>query len=155
MTENEIQQAIQVLQRLNRDGAGLEGLSEELRVQLMTEASRLSRPSKLDLKARNREISKARQRRIVAQDKKARASTGIREARRNPVFSAPPLISNSESSNESAKLGRGRSCYVCKREFNTVHFFYDSMCEPCAEFNYRKRFQTASLVGQVALITGA
>jgi NAD(P)-dependent dehydrogenase (short-subunit alcohol dehydrogenase family) len=29
------------------------------------------------------------------------------------------------------------------------------MCESCAEFNYKKRFQTASLVGKTALITGA
>ena len=29
------------------------------------------------------------------------------------------------------------------------------MCAECAEFNYKKRFQTASLHGQVALITGA
>ena len=29
------------------------------------------------------------------------------------------------------------------------------MCPECSEFNYAKRFQTASLEGQVALITGA
>ena len=29
------------------------------------------------------------------------------------------------------------------------------MCPKCSEFNYAKRFQTASLKGQVALITGS
>ena len=48
-----------------------------------------------------------------------------------------------------------RACYICKHEFTKVHFFYDTMCPSCAEFNYAKRFQTASLKNQVALITGA
>jgi NAD(P)-dependent dehydrogenase (short-subunit alcohol dehydrogenase family) len=37
----------------------------------------------------------------------------------------------------------------------SLHFFYDAMCPRCAEFNYKKRFQTASLQGQTALITGS
>ena len=48
-----------------------------------------------------------------------------------------------------------RACYICKNEFTKVHFFYDTMCPSCAEFNYAKRFQTASLEGPSALITGA
>jgi NAD(P)-dependent dehydrogenase (short-subunit alcohol dehydrogenase family) len=44
---------------------------------------------------------------------------------------------------------------VCKAEFIQLHQFYDAMCPKCAEFNYQKRFQTASLAGQVALITGS
>jgi NAD(P)-dependent dehydrogenase (short-subunit alcohol dehydrogenase family) len=36
-----------------------------------------------------------------------------------------------------------------------VHFFYDSMCAPCAELNWTKRRQTADLTGRVALLTGA
>src|SRR5208282_5770410 len=48
-----------------------------------------------------------------------------------------------------------RACYICKNGFTKVHFFYDAMCPACAEFNYAKRFQTASLEGQVALSAGA
>jgi NAD(P)-dependent dehydrogenase (short-subunit alcohol dehydrogenase family) len=44
---------------------------------------------------------------------------------------------------------------VCKAEYRAVHFFYDSMCAACGDFNYRKRNQTAPLDGRVALITGA
>jgi hypothetical protein len=44
---------------------------------------------------------------------------------------------------------------VCKRPFTRVHFFYDSMCGPCAELNWTKRNQTADLRGRVALVTGA
>ena len=44
---------------------------------------------------------------------------------------------------------------MCKEEFTELHFFYDTMCKKCGDLNYRKRFQTAPLHGQVALITGA
>ncbi|AUX41428.1 oxidoreductase [Sorangium cellulosum] len=53
------------------------------------------------------------------------------------------------------ELARPRKCYVCKAEFRKVHFFYDSMCTPCGDFNYTKRSQTAPLDGRVALVTGA
>jgi NAD(P)-dependent dehydrogenase (short-subunit alcohol dehydrogenase family) len=36
-----------------------------------------------------------------------------------------------------------------------VHRYYDSMCEPCGDFNYAKREQTADLSGEYALVTGA
>jgi NAD(P)-dependent dehydrogenase (short-subunit alcohol dehydrogenase family) len=39
--------------------------------------------------------------------------------------------------------------------YEELHFFYDSMCQACGDFNYAKRFQTASLAGRVAVITGA
>jgi NAD(P)-dependent dehydrogenase (short-subunit alcohol dehydrogenase family) len=43
---------------------------------------------------------------------------------------------------------------VCKTEFHELHHFYDQMCRPCAELNYRKRDQTADLRGRIALVTG-
>src|SRR6185437_2032784 len=48
-----------------------------------------------------------------------------------------------------------RNCYVCKEPFTRLHHFYDSMCPTCGPENYAKRFQTASLAGRTALITGA
>ena len=36
-----------------------------------------------------------------------------------------------------------------------VHRYYDSLCEPCGDFNYAKREQTADLAGHYALVTGA
>lgn len=48
-----------------------------------------------------------------------------------------------------------RECYVCKEVFTSLHHFYDTMCTACGDFNYAKRFQTADLTGQVALVTGA
>ena len=36
-----------------------------------------------------------------------------------------------------------------------MHRYYDSLCEPCGDFNYAKREQTADLAGHYALVTGA
>ena len=60
-----------------------------------------------------------------------------------------------ESKNNDNRLNSPRNCYVCKAEFVELHHFYDAMCPKCAKFNYEKRFQTAPLTGQVALITGS
>jgi len=53
------------------------------------------------------------------------------------------------------RVEAARMCYVCKADFHELHHFYDQMCPPCAELNYRKRDQTADLRGRVALVTGA
>ena len=90
-------------------------------------------------------------------ERRMRAATGIRKAREASVFSAPLQIQgpDPETFASADKLETPRNCYVCKAEFKTLHHFYDTMCPDCAEFNYQKRFQTASLKGQVALITGS
>ena len=38
--------------------------------------------------------------------------------------------------------------------YKQLHFFYDQLCESCAEFNYRKRLQDADLRGRIAFVTG-
>ncbi len=53
------------------------------------------------------------------------------------------------------RVDTARICYVCKTAFHELHHFYDQMCGPCAELNWRKRNQTADLHGRVALVTGA
>ncbi len=146
-----VRAAIQVLEKLSHNGAGLDNLPEDLRVKLMTAAGQLSRPDKNAIRARNRDIHRQRRQRVLGADKQARRQTGIRAARRETVFSAPAQI----TAREGVTLQIPRNCYVCKAEYRQVHFFYDSMCASCAEFNYNKRFQRADLTGQVALITGA
>ena len=39
--------------------------------------------------------------------------------------------------------------------YDTLHHFYDTMCPECGDFNYAKRFQTADLTDQVAVVTGS
>ncbi len=47
-----------------------------------------------------------------------------------------------------------QNCYICKRDYTEIHFFYDQLCPECAAFNYAKRTETADLTGRVALVTG-
>ncbi len=54
---------------------------------------------------------------------------------------------------EAVEVGR-QHCYVCKGAFHELHHFYDQLCPPCAELNYRKRGELADLSGRVALVTG-
>lgn len=155
MTSDEIKNCLTVLTRLNSEVCALDGIDEELRIALMREAGRLSRPGKLEMRQRNRTNMLARRRKLNAADKSVRAATGIREARRKTVFVAPARIEGASQGPTTSKLGKSRKCYVCKVDYDELHFFYDSMCTKCGEFNYKKRFQSASLEGQVALITGA
>jgi NAD(P)-dependent dehydrogenase (short-subunit alcohol dehydrogenase family) len=64
-------------------------------------------------------------------------------------------IDSTASSEPARTVIKERACYVCKTRFHDLHFFYDSLCGPCGDFNYAKRSQTAQLAGRVALITGS
>ena len=153
---DQIAACIDVLESLVRNSAQLANLSEAQRVALFKAAGRLSRPAKDEIRVRNKDIDRERRKKIIAGDRSLRAATGIREARLNAVFIAPAQLTGiSEDKNDERVLKSARNCYVCKAEFTRLHFFYDSMCPTCADFNYKKRFQTARLDGQVALITGS
>lgn len=132
-------------------------LSESERVELMKITGRISRPSRDELRQRTRMGRKSRRQVLVKKERDVRALTGIRSARDNSVFEAPAraIGVNPGALIEDFELSSARNCYVCHTEFTKLHFFYDTMCQKCAEFNYKKRFQTADLRGQVALITGS
>jgi NAD(P)-dependent dehydrogenase (short-subunit alcohol dehydrogenase family) len=51
-------------------------------------------------------------------------------------------------------LSTPRRCYVCKEQYDRLHFFYDYLCPPCGDLNYSHRLQRADLTGRVALVTG-
>jgi NAD(P)-dependent dehydrogenase (short-subunit alcohol dehydrogenase family) len=157
-THDDVQRCIEVMEDLLQNSARLAELPEDRRLALLMVAGKLSRPTKDEMRIRTKEADKLRRRTVVSHDRKARASTGIREARQNTIFTAPIQLAgesnHAEIPNERI-LKSPRNCYVCKAEFSHLHFFYDSMCMECAKFNYAKRFQNASLKGQVALITGS
>jgi len=150
---------IPVLEALADQSELLAMLPEDKRIALITAAGRISRPDKKEIKKRNKDKQRLKRLAIVEKEKRLRASTGIRKAREETVFTAPLMISHDTPEGGETRfidsLETPRNCYVCKAEFTLVHHFYDSMCPDCAEFNYQKRFQTASLKGQVALITGS
>ncbi|MEE4262962.1 MAG: SDR family oxidoreductase [Desulfobacteraceae bacterium] len=152
----EIDHCIGLLTHMVNNSDAFVSLPKEKQLELIKIAGQLSRPDRHQLKRRNKAIRKMKRQPLVSAERKARAATGIRLAREAAVFSAPLQLSDStESTRGPLVLDSPRNCYVCKAEFSQLHFFYDTMCPSCAELNYRKRFQTADLTGQVALITGS
>jgi len=155
-TTKEIDHCISMLTHMVNNSEDFVVLPKEKQIELIKIAGQLSRPDCHQLKQRNKAIRKIKRQQIVSAERKARAATGIRIAREAAVFSAPLQLSDStESTKGNLVLQSPRNCYVCKAEFTQMHFFYDTMCPGCAELNYQKRFQTADLKGQVALITGS
>jgi len=147
---------LSTLQALVEDGSKMAELPQDLREALMTAAGRLVRPNRTEWRLRNKQIRKSLKQKQIHADKAARDSTEIRKLRQNTVFQAPLIASSGSAGDaEKVRLKKPRKCYVCKSEFSVLHFFYDSMCSPCGDFNYGKRFQTTRLDGQVALITGS
>ena len=161
-TLSAIRACIPVLEQLVEKSELLVHLSEKERIALVTAAGKISRPDRREIKKRNKEKKQQQRRAVVNKERHLRAATGIRRAREAEVFTAPgqidqlPCTTGKTAPHHPEKfLKTPRNCYVCKAEFTRLHHFYDAMCPACAEFNYRKRFQTASLKGQVALITGS
>lgn len=159
-SEQDIRECIEFLEGLADNDVELAHLTKEQRVALMKAAGRISRPDRDQIRKRHKDRARLKAQNIDAHERKVRAATGIRSARQVNVFTAPKQlgadeIQRTQEAFKELQLIRGRGCYVCKERFTQVHFFYDSMCPKCAELNYSKRFQTADLTGQVALITGS
>jgi hypothetical protein len=157
VTTEEIDRCIQLLTRLT-ENASLAATVEYARLLALSEAAgRFSRPNKNAIRLQHKAFYAARRAKTQREDRHARATTGIREARTEVVFQAPPQITSGEQSSDrkDRTLKSARNCYVCKALFTKLHFFYDLMCADCADFSYKKRFQSAPLHGQVAVITGA
>jgi NAD(P)-dependent dehydrogenase (short-subunit alcohol dehydrogenase family) len=117
-------------------------------------------PDQAEIKRRLKAIRRAHGEAKREVDRSARSATTIRATRTHSVFVAPPRVlpvaeATIASELTPRELQNPDICYICKSEFTTLHHFYDSLCPSCAEFNYEKRFQTCSLQGRVALITGA
>ncbi|HVZ73361.1 MAG TPA: SDR family oxidoreductase [Polyangia bacterium] len=140
-------------------------LSPDVRLRLLQAAGRLSRPRRDEARARAKAFRRRERAAVNAADEATLARTGIRVARRAPLYPTPsPLLGTSSSSGdapaeqpatEAPRLREPGKCYVCKAPFVELHAFYDQMCPPCAAFNWEKRHQTADLRGRTALITGA
>ena len=161
-TPEELQRCLDILESIREDRTLLTEIPDDLRIAFLIAAGRVSRPTRDDNRKGAKAFRRIVRKKIQTHDRDVRAATEIRAARRADVFTAPPQLVQGEGSggptdeaHETRELLKPRSCYVCKIEFTRLHFFYDAMCESCSELNYKKRFQTASLDGRVAMITGA
>jgi NAD(P)-dependent dehydrogenase (short-subunit alcohol dehydrogenase family) len=166
----ELVRLIELLEQLADADAPVVGLDEELHRRLRIAAGRLARP---EPEARRR-FARARRRTARrtdrARDDAALEARSNRARKRALAFPAPPpgldvsephrrLLAHQARERETApdtrRLESPRDCYVCKAPYVELHPHYDSMCPPCAAFNWAKRHQTADLTGRVALVTGA
>jgi len=154
LSQTQIDTCISILEKLVGDTNQVFDLPEEKRIALMSAAGSLTRPSREEFSRRKKDSKKATKRKMIERDKHARKETGIRSAREATIFIAPTLIELS-GKNKELELESPRNCYVCKAVYTKLHHFYDTMCTDCGDFNYAKRFQTADLTRQVAVVTGS
>jgi NAD(P)-dependent dehydrogenase (short-subunit alcohol dehydrogenase family) len=151
---DEVRRCTRLLETVVENRLLMLGLPDSDRIALLAAAGSLVHPDR-DAKARlAKALRRTRKETKRNHDRDIRATTEIRSMRRAAVFTAPQLPPPPSQGPERL-LEVPRKCYVCKGEYRKLHFFYDSMCGECADFNYAKRTQRAPLSGKVALITGA
>jgi NAD(P)-dependent dehydrogenase (short-subunit alcohol dehydrogenase family) len=156
ISDDDLRACVRVLRAIEADRSHLTRLTQEQRRELLTLAGLVAKPERHDLVKMAKAFRRAEREAAKEHDRKAIEQAGLRVQRRSPVYAPlrlePP---RPEDLDERPRLNKERDCYVCKQPFAKVHRYYDSMCEPCGEFNYAKREQTADLSGHYALITGA
>ena len=86
---------------------------------------------------------------IVQSARKPSGSAGA-----SPKVNDKPAAKVKPSKPPPSRAALDKDCYVCKQPYGAVHPFYDQLCQPCGDFNYAKRTETADLRGRVALLTG-
>ncbi|MBC7541109.1 MAG: SDR family oxidoreductase [Candidatus Sericytochromatia bacterium] len=156
ISSEELATCSRLLEALAGDLTLLAKFPQAERIRLLMAAGQVIHPEKADVIKRRRAGRKENKETKRSLDRSLRAATTIRSLRTDSVFVPPPrLLLSAEEEDIGADLLHPRACYVCKGAYRKVHAFYDSMCPPCARFNYDKRFQTARLDGRVVLITGA
>jgi len=162
--ERKVQQATELLESIGQDYGSLAELSQEVRKRFLIAAGRIARPGPWDRKALADAALARRKAKKKQHDEDLLDQTGIRQSRRQPVFSPWTHGGTVDAEGRNvrhdvepprAKLKSALTCYICKGAFDKLHFFYDSLCPSCAELNWAKRTPKADLHDRVALLTGA
>jgi hypothetical protein len=153
--------AAEILEKAVGNRALLAELSEAERTRLLTAAGAIYCP---DVNERRRLVkAKVRRRKAekIRRDESKLNETGIRKLRREKVFTTPNVIPPKNFQQHEVKdnpefreVVEPQNCYICKKDYSTIHHFYDQLCPTCAELNWVKRTETADLRGRVALLTG-
>ena len=152
----------ELLESIADDRQLLDRLPAEDRERLHQVVARVYNP---DPVARRRSIKAAERERRAVEIQREEAvlhETGIRTLRRRPVFTTPNVFPPrgfeprdvERDETERREFLEPQHCYVCKQKYSVIHHFYDQLCPPCAELNFRKRTELADLRGRVALLTG-
>ena len=159
--ETRLRAATELLETIANDRALLAQISATDRSRLVQASGQVYCPSPVE----RRRLVKASQRQRRAAKTQADDAvlheTGIRKLRRQAVFTTPNVFppENFEQKEvvddpDFREVVEPQNCYICKQDFSQIHHFYDQLCPPCADLNFRKRTETADLRGRVALLTG-
>ncbi len=163
---------LELLEDFAANRARIGQLPEDVRKRLLAACGRLIGASKGDLRQERRSA-----RSQAAVDKRERKLQALRNAALRRIRSdgkinssalpahALPLRATAEreasqlesqlrQAHVETVLEQPHACYICKAPYTQVHFFYDSMCKSCGDFNFQKRSEFADLSGRVALVTG-
>jgi NAD(P)-dependent dehydrogenase (short-subunit alcohol dehydrogenase family) len=156
-----LRDAAELLESIAIDRSLLAGLPEEDRTRLLHAAGRVSRPDAVD---RRRLVQATKRERKIAKANRAEtvlSNTGIRRLRRETVFMTPNVFPPArfeqrdvEDDPDFREAVEPQNCYICKKDFSSIHHFYDQLCPSCADLNFAKRTESADLHGRVALLTG-
>ena len=159
-----VQAMTAALELLADDRESLGQLPAQDRARLQQAVANLYHPDPVARRVKLKVAEKARRTAQILAEDAVLNSTGIRALRRRPVYTtqnqfAPEDFAPSDvNTHADALLPREaldpRHCYVCKKKYSTIHFFYDQLCPACAALNFAKRTESADLDGRLALLTG-
>ncbi|HEY4414774.1 MAG TPA: SDR family oxidoreductase [Verrucomicrobiae bacterium] len=156
----QLKTAVEILEQVVANRAVLAQIPVEERTRLLKVAGEVFCP---EVDERRRLVkAKVRQRKQekILRDQSRLNETGIRKLRREKVFTTPNVFPPKDFVQAEVKepdfheVVEPQNCYICKKDYSTIHHFYDQLCPACAELNFFKRTETADLRGRVALLTG-
>jgi len=160
--------ATETLELAAADRSVLALLSDDEHRRLREAAAAIIDPDTRARRTMAKALARRRRHEKAGDDDRVLEATGIRALRRLPVFTTPNVFPPRDfepkdvpPQSDSTRDGRGtrdshvsRCCYICKRQYSTVHHFYDRLCDSCGDANFAKRTELADLRGRVALLTG-
>ncbi len=157
----QLKAAAEILEKAASNRALLAELSVEDRTRLLTAAGNIYCPDVAQRRRLVKASSKQRKAEKISRDQSKLHETGIRRLRREKVFTTPNVFPPLNFKQEEVKNNSNfrevvepQNCYICKKDYSTIHHFYDQLCPACAELNFIKRTETADLRGRIALLTG-
>lgn len=156
--------AAELLESVAADRQLLDALPTADRQRLHQAVAQMYHPDPVARRIKLKAAEKARHAAKIHAEDKLLNRTGIRALRSKPVFTTPNVfapegflphdVAPDTDAVQPREAVEPKHCYVCKRKYSAIHFFYDQLCPDCAAFNYAKRSELADLHGRVALLTG-
>ncbi len=161
MNPEKLLEALLLLDAIVADRRLLADVDAAARERLQRVCGEIARPDLKQRKRLQKELLRRTNDEKRAQDEQLRQLTAIRQLRAKPVYSTPPPTSDQVNPTLETEVRPGpglhtdRVCYVCKKSYQNLHFFYDQLCQSCGDISYQKRAPSGDLTGRTAVITGA